>query len=290
MKSIQPVALLLLLLLLLNCPAIAGQTKFGCSESYGQWNVPGEAASLARVADIRFRPLSDPREIRRIRKLPSKSLAGFAGRYGVRQITFFAEPREQGNSFYEPGKVRFYAEAVRWAGTRVDYALSFPGTPPGDAADVTSGLTEDDPDSKAPREIPGWGVFPATPDQNIPLVVLQTYAGYMGANSGTNATTRRLIDFRDGQPRSVAQLDCDERIRGGACTAYDELFEPQGKLQCDWIAARADFQCLESRTSNWSWGSVTQIRKAGGCYSPTWARPWFWTVLPSQALSMEPSS
>jgi hypothetical protein len=250
----RPVALLLLLL---NCPAVAQQTKFGCSESYGQWNVPGENASLARVADIRFRPLSDPQEILRIRKLPSKSLAGFAGRYGVRQITFFAELREQGNSFYEPGKVRFYAEVQRWAGTRVDYALSFADKPHGDEVDVTSGRIDDDPDTKASREVPGWGVFPGTPDKNIPLVVLQTYSDYMGANSGVSTTTRRLIDFRDGQLRSVAQLDCNERIRGGACTAYDEEFEPQGTLQCDWIAARADFQCLESRTSIWNWGSVT---------------------------------
>ena len=251
--SMRPTALLLLLL---NCPAVAQQTKFGCSESYGQWHVPGENASLARAADIRFRPLSDPQEILRIRKLPSKSLAGFAGQYGVRQIIFFAEPRAPGDS-YQPGKVRFYAEAQRWAGARVDYALSFAGTPHGDEVDVTSGSTDYDPDSKAEREVPGWGVFPGTPDRNIPLVVLETYAGYMGANSGVNTTTRRLIDFRDGQPRSVAQLNCNEGIRGGACTAYDEEFEPQGALECDWMAARADFQCLENRTSIWNWGSVT---------------------------------
>ena len=250
----RPVALLLLLL---NYAAVAQQTKFGCSESYGQSNVPGENASLARVADIRFRPLSDPQEILRIRKLPSISLAGFAGRYGVRQITFFAELREQGDSFWEPGKARFYAEAQRWAGTKIDYALSFADTPQGDEVDVTSGRADFDPDRKALREVPGWGVFRGTPDKNIPLVVLQTYSEYMGANSGVNTTTRRLIDFRDSQPRSVAQLDCNEPIRGGACTAYDAEFDPQGELQCDWIAARADFQCLESKTSLWNWGSVT---------------------------------
>jgi hypothetical protein len=244
------------LLVLLSSRVVAQPAKFGCSESYGQWQAPGDDAALTRDTGLRFARLDDPKEVERIQKLPSKSSTGFAQRYGVRRITFFAEIAAGEKGFFEPGTGHFYAEVQSWAGASAYYALLSADALHGGGIAVTSGETEYDDGSKTQREIPGWGLFAATPDKGIPLLVLQTFASYFGANSGIMGATRQLIDFRGGQPRSVVALECDERSSGGACNAFDASFEPQGSLECDWVADRTDFQCVQTTTSVWNWGNV----------------------------------
>ena len=212
--------------------------KFGCSETYGQTEAPGENASLNRDP-IRFTPVTDAAEIRRIQKLFSKSLTSFGPRYAVRQITFFADLTSS-DSISQPGTGRFYAEVQPPAGASAIYAVS--AGHPGEETAIEANT---------------WGLFAATPDKSIPLVIFQTFGHYMGGNSGANLISRRLIDFRGGKPRFVVTLDCEDRIRGGACTAYDEGFEPQGTVKCSWISDRADFQCTQTKTSPWNWGNVS---------------------------------
>jgi hypothetical protein len=223
---------------------------FGCSESYGQqgWdggNTPntkdrdkGGRAGFTRATGLRFEVVRNAGRIARIRKLRSKYVTGFSARYGVRRITFFARIRPSDlSSFFAEGL--FYVELQSWAGARTYYAIS----------------SDDQP--AFPISDSSFNVFRATPDRNIPLVVLQTSASFVGQHSSTYTATRELFDFRHAKPRSVASLDCsrDTEIFGTSCSWREEQELGRSSLECDWVPERTDFRCTQQTTSVLTWGS-----------------------------------
>ena len=211
-------------------------TTFGCAEG---------DASFSRKTGLRFEAVEDAGITAAIRKLPSKSVTGFAAQYGVRRITLLAQVTPSENVSFEPAEAQLYLEVESGAGTSKFYTLRL------DAEDDRS-VFEISPDDK--DDISNLKVFPATPDKSLPLVILEIFAHFMGANSGSDTTTRYLIDLRQGAPRPVAALDCTEYQAGGACNAFDSMFGLRGKLTCDWVRERTDFLCTETRTTIWNWG------------------------------------
>ena len=208
-------------------------TAFGCADG---------DASFTRKTGLRFEAIEDAGITAAVRKLPSKSVAGFAGQYGVRRITFFAQVKP---SELEPAEAQLYLEVESGAGTSRFYTLRLDAEDHRPAFEISA-------DDK--NDIYNLNVFPATPDKSQPLVILEIFAHSHGVNIGAETTTRHLIDLRRGSPQSVAALDCAEYEAVGACHAFDSQFGLRGQLSCDWVRERTDFLCTETSTTIWNWG------------------------------------
>ncbi|MEO8367978.1 MAG: hypothetical protein ABI806_02105 [Candidatus Solibacter sp.] len=217
-----------------------GETVGDAQSGNADWN---------RNPPVHFEIEQDPARAASIRKLPSKSIAGFAASRRVRQVTFHAEVKAAESST-ESGRAEIWADVVSVAGARTLYHLSPVNQNPDDH-EPGFGL-----DVEKDRDISALDVFAATPDKTLPLLVMQLKSHSMGANSGANVTTRHLFDFRTGPPKSRAALDCVEYQAGGACNAYDSLYSQQTDVDCQWIAERNDFLCTHTRRAVRLWGDT----------------------------------
>ena len=243
---------------------------FGCLESYGQqsWDDGamadpndghfGGRAELVETADLHFEPVRSPGRIATIRALPSKSLAGFSARYGVRLIRIFAQiapvPEFLGEgSAYAPPSLyagaaegHFYVELQNRAGSSSYYA-------------IRESLSTIEASANECGDQAAFDMFRATPDPGIPLIVLQTSTPGSEGRAVYCGATRHLIDFRQTTPRSAAALECrrDTETVGTGC--WNSTVRDLGKsaLQCDWVSERTDFRCTRQRTSVTTWGGRT---------------------------------
>jgi len=86
----------------------------------------------------------------------------------------------------------------------------------------------------------------ATPDANVPLLVIKFGEDLGGANANNWTEASLLLDFRSSSPRVLATADCAYNEGGGACTAIDSEEMERSGLSCDWVAASEDFLCSET--------------------------------------------
>src|SRR5271157_3594482 len=86
----------------------------------------------------------------------------------------------------------------------------------------------------------------ATPDANVPLLVIKFGEDLGGANANNWTEASLLLDFRSSPPRVLATADCAYNEGGGACTAIDSEEMERSGLNCDWIEASQDFLCSET--------------------------------------------
>jgi len=231
-----------LLALLLPC-ALVGQT-FGCFDSP---ELPyGGDAELHRGEQITFTPILDPTRISEILKLPSKKLGGFGPSYPVQQIAVFGALKTQTESLIESDTADLFLEVRKGSGRTSFYQLVAPKTywASDGAFPFDGGIAE-------------LRIVPATSDNSVPLVVLQTKSRTGGANTMGEIASRHLLDFRQGEPRSLVALDCTSIGGGGACGAHDMFFDQRHSLACSWAPRRDDFLCTQETTNRWAWGSVT---------------------------------
>ena len=243
---------------------------FGCLESYGRqsWDDGaisdpndehfGGRAELVETADLHFELVRTPGRIARIRALPSKSLAGFSARYGVRRIRIFAriapvpEFLGQGSAYAPPSHYagaaegHFYVELQNRAGSPSYYA-------------IRESLSTIESPADSCREQAAFDMFRATPDSAIPLIVLQTSTPESEGHALYCGATRHLIDFRQARPRSVAALEGrrDAETVGTDCWLDTVRNVGKSSLTCDWVSKQEDFQCIRQRTSLTAWGGRT---------------------------------
>src|SRR5271165_6432749 len=90
----------------------------------------------------------------------------------------------------------------------------------------------------------------ATPDPNVPLLVIKFGENLGGANALNWTEASVLLDFRPTPPRVVATADCAYNEGGGACTAFDSAQMPRSGLQCDWRSEAQDFLCSQTTQGN----------------------------------------
>jgi len=86
----------------------------------------------------------------------------------------------------------------------------------------------------------------ATPDPNVPLLVIKFGENLGGANALNWTEASVLLDFRPTPPRVLATADCAYNEGGGACTAFDSGQMPRSGLQCDWGSETQDFLCSQT--------------------------------------------
>jgi hypothetical protein len=86
----------------------------------------------------------------------------------------------------------------------------------------------------------------ATPDPNVPLLVIKFGEDLGGANALNWTEASVLLDFRPSPPRVVATADCAYNEGGGACTAFDSGEMQRSGLQCDWGSETQDFLCSQT--------------------------------------------
>jgi hypothetical protein len=218
------------------------QTPFGCEESRDK-NGP-----FIRDTGLRFEPITDPKRIAEITRLPSKSLAGFAASYQVDTVRVFAavsSPESEEFSQLEPATVTLYLGLSRSDGSHY-FALR----PKEDERFDIAAENEQD--------LSRLDLLPATPDKTFPLVVLSISSHSGGVNVGGDRTLLHLIDVSGPQPHSVAAIDCDfpesyssycpERHLDDANVSY--------RLACEWSTARQDFVCTQVTSTHWDWGDT----------------------------------
>jgi hypothetical protein len=225
-------------------PSIMAAQGFGCFESA---ELPyGGDATLYRDKRIAFEPVRDSDQIAQIQKLPSKRLSGFGSSSPVREVAFFGEIKTPAAEIGSGDSGVIYLDVQRRSSAHEFYRLAAPATDwqDGGGFPFTGGIAE-------------VRVAPATPDRSVPLVVLQTYGQSRGVNTGVEAASRYLLDLRQGQPRSLATVDCLSVSGGGACGAFDSEFSQRHSLSCSWLASQNDFLCKREMTNPFAWGGVT---------------------------------
>jgi len=90
----------------------------------------------------------------------------------------------------------------------------------------------------------------ATPDPNVPLLVIKFGENLGGVNALNWTEASVLLDFRTETPRVLATADCAYNEGGGACTAQDSEQVLRSGLQCDWKPDAEDFLCAQSTQSD----------------------------------------
>jgi hypothetical protein len=90
----------------------------------------------------------------------------------------------------------------------------------------------------------------ATPDPNVPLLVIKFGENLGGANALNWTEASVLLDFRPTPPRVVATADCAYNEGGGACTAFDSEQMLRSGMQCDWGSDTQDFLCSQTTQGN----------------------------------------
>jgi hypothetical protein len=90
----------------------------------------------------------------------------------------------------------------------------------------------------------------ATPDPNVPLLVVKFGENLGGANALNWTEASVLLDFRPTPPRVLAAADCAYNEGGGACTGPDSAQMPRSGLQCDWQSGIEDFLCSQTSESD----------------------------------------
>jgi hypothetical protein len=90
----------------------------------------------------------------------------------------------------------------------------------------------------------------ATPDPNVPLLVIKFGENLGGANALNWTEASIMLDFRPTPPRVVATADCAYNGGGGACTAFDSGQMLRSGLQCDWASETQDFLCSQTTQSD----------------------------------------
>jgi hypothetical protein len=96
-----------------------------------------------------------------------------------------------------------------------------------------------------PDEMAAWlHLQLATPDYELPLFQLVYQHDSSGTYQAETIDHHLLLDLRNGRPEIVTVMTCKafEPI-GGACSARDEAWEGNTKIQCLWDAAAGDFHC-----------------------------------------------
>jgi len=86
----------------------------------------------------------------------------------------------------------------------------------------------------------------ATPDPNVPLLVIKFGENLGGVNALNWTEASVLLDFRPTPPRVMATTDCAYNEGGGVCTAWDSGQTPRFGLQCDWAPGTDDFLCSQT--------------------------------------------
>lgn len=90
----------------------------------------------------------------------------------------------------------------------------------------------------------------ATPDPDVPLLVIKFGENLGGANALNWTEASVLLDFRTETPRVLATADCAYNEGGGACTAQDSAQMLRSGLQCDWKSEMEDFVCSQTTQSD----------------------------------------
>src|SRR5208337_4611579 len=90
----------------------------------------------------------------------------------------------------------------------------------------------------------------ATPDPDVPLLVIKFGENLGGANALNWTEASVLLDFRTETPRVLATADCAYNEGGGACTAQDSAQMLRSGLQCDWKTDAEDFLCSQTTQSD----------------------------------------
>jgi hypothetical protein len=86
----------------------------------------------------------------------------------------------------------------------------------------------------------------ATADRSLPILDIQYGSHAFGANSGVELERHLLVDFRTRPPKVIALLDNVDGSGGGACTAYDAIYDTRREVGCRWDRTRGDFRCAET--------------------------------------------
>ncbi len=86
----------------------------------------------------------------------------------------------------------------------------------------------------------------ATPDDNIPLIVIGFTRDRGGMNASNRTDARLLLDFRALPPRVAVTADCGYNEGTGVCGAVDSGMMPRSTLTCDWAPEAADLLCTET--------------------------------------------
>lgn len=193
-----------------------------------------------------------------VRQEDHKSFAGFAARYGLKNVEFFtaagkADPKEGGPP---PFTVYVKAEGSSTGWWKLEQTRKNPIYQTEYLrADSAYGGTNGDE-----ARPPIVKVRRATGDPGIPVFELSWSRTENGIWSH-EYEFHTVVDLRGKEPKTIADLGCDATEAFGACEVYNVQFYDSVANTCDWDAAKGDFLCTETVTHHYAWTDRNDERK-----------------------------
>jgi len=171
--------------------------------------------------------------------LPRTRFGAFPAPYDIEALDVFAGI--EGDD--DEGRSLRAAIAIRRRGITKYYRLADPDGDDLDAAD----------EAPSEREQPPLDIRFGTPDRTLPIIRIALVTTFRGAHSGSATESDSFIDFGFSTPKIIAGIESTRGWMGGACTAYDAMYEVKSSGKCSWNAAERDYDCALTRELDTDW-------------------------------------